>query len=45
MIINNSLWDLKIQKVREEFDQEMPQSHTADEPMALRGRVTEHQQP
>ena len=31
-------------KVRE-YDQEMPQSHTADQPVALSGRSTEHQQP
>ena len=44
MVINNFiyppyvyifLWDLKIQKVNEEFDSEMPQSHTADQPVAL----------
>ena len=26
------------------YDQETPQSHTADQPMAPRGRVTEHLQ-
>ena len=25
-----------------EYDQEIPQSHTADQPTAPRGRVTEH---
>ena len=25
-----------------EYDQEIPQSHTADQPMAPRGRATEH---
>ena len=41
----NSVWDLKIQKVSEDFDQEMPQSHTVDQPIAPIGRITEHQQP
>ena len=27
-----------------EYDQEIPQSHTADQPTALRGRATEHPQ-
>ena len=32
--VYNSLWDLKIQKVSEEFDRGMPQSQTADQPKA-----------
>ena len=36
---------VKIGKVKVlEYDQEIPQSHTADQPMALSGRATEHLQ-
>ena len=31
----------ELQKVSE-YDQEIPQSHTADQPMAPRGRATKH---
>ena len=30
------------QKKASEYDQEIPQLHTADQPMASRGRATEH---
>ena len=34
---------LFVQKASE-YDQEIPQSHTTDQPTALRGRATEHQE-
>ena len=34
----HELWS----KRASEYDQEIPQAHTADQPMAPRGRATEH---
>ena len=41
-----SLEDVKIVPFQNvsEYDQEIPQSHTADKPTAPRGRATEHLQ-
>ena len=40
----NPYFRVRFNKKVSEYDQELPRSHTADQPTAPRGRVTEQQQ-
>ena len=42
--VNNFNTGIIIEKIASEYDQEIPQSHTADQPMAPQGNATEHLQ-
>ena len=37
-------WGPGPEVIKSEYDQKIPQSHTVDKPVALRGRATEHSQ-
>ena len=42
IVQKNQLFSLSLLPKVSEYDQEIAQSHTADQPTALRGRATEH---
>ena len=44
LIANNARFTDPYYQILSEYDHEIPQSHTADQPSALRGRATERLQ-